>query len=136
MADRQGKSKLFANLFSHGNAAATPTITAATTATCRNSQPTALLHHVRQTRQTDRETDRKRDREGQREEGIQGPITVALVRMCSLRVQVEMKPKLDATGKLLLRLKLCAKKCEIEDEQRRGRSSRERGEVDEKGGGG
>lgn len=76
-----------------------------------------MLHHVRQTRQTDRETDRKRDREGEREEGIQGPITVALVRMCSLRVQVEMKPKLDATGKLLLRLKLCAKKCEIEDEQ-------------------
>lgn len=134
MADRQGKSKLFANLFSHGNAAATPTITAATTATCRNSQPTALLHHVRQTRQTDRETGRKRDREGEREEGIQGPITVALVRMCSLRVQVEMKPKLDATGKLLLRLKLCAKKCEIEDEQRRGRDRRVRGEDEKEGG--
>lgn len=93
-----------------------------------------MLHHVRQTRQTDRETDRKRDKEGEREEGIQGPITVALVRMCSLRVQVEMKPKLDATGKLLLRLKLCAKKCELEDEQGRCRDSRVRGEDEKEGG--
>lgn len=93
-----------------------------------------MLHHVRQ---TDRETDRKTDweREDERERkaegrGRQGPITVALVRMCSLRVQVEMKPKLDATGKLLLRLKLCAKKCEIEDEQGWGRERKERGELE------
>lgn len=31
------------------------------------------------------------------------PVPVLVPRMCSLRVQVEMKPKLDA-GKLLMRL--------------------------------
>lgn len=101
VADRQREAKVnylqiyLAKATRRTAEAATPT------PTCRNSQPTALLHHVRQTAQTDREG------EGRGERGRLGPITVAvaLVRMCSLRVQVEMKPKLDATGKLLLRLK-------------------------------
>lgn len=124
VADRQREAKVnylqiyLAKATRRTAEAATPT------PTCRNSQPTALLHHVRQTAQTDREGEGRERRES-RSEGQTGTnngcccLSQDVLVTCPSRNETE-------TGRNWQIAAEAEKKCEIEDEQGRATKGGER----------